>query len=305
MGGKKSIGGWWAVLLVLASCQSKSLHQPLITRDASLESFVSEVLIRQMDSVDASGGAVALMEVSTGNIVAWVERTGAHGVARSDSNLLSQPMEPGTLMFPVSMMLLLEKGLQPSDTVDTFSGMYSIAGRKVMDRNYQKGGFGRLTASQVVALSSNVGMIRLADRVFGEQAGVFRKALQALEWNNSTACAQENALFAPVESNRLSDLWFALGDGVQIRPIALMGFYNAIANNGCMVRSRTIDSTGIPEVLQKNICSSASLSQLQGMLRVTVQQGTGKMVDLSTVQVAGKTGEVQRMVEYNQRQHLV
>lgn len=297
-------------LLMCVGCQPKQPFQPKSTRDAELEAMVTDVLMRQMDSTDATGGAVAVMEVSTGNIVAWGECTGRHGIQPSDSFLLLRPMEPGSLLKPVALMVALEdKRLQLTDTVDTYSGLYFVSGQTVMDHNFDKGGYGTISAKQAVTLSSNVGMVRLIDRAYGNQTDLFRKAMMDVEWNNSANSLSNNTLFSEPESspvqNRLSDLWLSLGYSVKIKPIALLGWYNAIANNGCMVRSRTIDSTGCPDVLQKQCCSEKNIQQLQTVLTDVVKEGTGKLMRSEIVQFAGKTGTVQLDTGEGGLQHLV
>lgn len=285
-------------LLLCVGCQPKQPFQPKSTCDAKLEAMVTDALMRQMDSTDATGGAVAVMEVATGNIVAWVECTGRHDVQPSDSSLLLRPMEPGSLLKPVALMVALEDNrLQLTDTVDTYNGIGVVSGRVVKDHNYDKGGYGTMTAKQAVTLSSNVGMVRLMDRAYGSQTDLFRKAMMGVEWNNSASSLSNNTLFSEPESspvqNRLSDLWLSLGYSVKIKPIALLGWYNAIANNGCLVRSRTIDSTGHAEVLQKQCCSEKTVHQLQSVLADVVKEGTGKIVRSENVSIAGKTGTAQ------------
>lgn len=297
-------------LLMCVSCQPKQPFEPKSTRDSTLEAMVTDVLMRQMDSTDATGGAVAVMEVSTGNIVAWVECTGRHDVQHSDSFLLLRPVEPGSLLLPVSLMVALEDNrLQLTDTVDTYAGVYNAYGSFVKDQNFEKGGYGTITAKQVVTLSSNVGMFRLIERAYGDQTALFRKAMMDVEWNNTATSPYRGATFPePIQSslfNRVSNLWLSLGYEATIKPIALMGWYNAIANNGCMVRSRTIDSTGFPEVLQQHCCSKKTVQALQSVLVDAIKEGTGKLMRSETLPIAGKTGTVQLRVGDGRYQKMV
>jgi cell division protein FtsI (penicillin-binding protein 3) len=297
-------------LMLCVGCQPKQPFQPRSIRDAKLESVVTDVLVRQMDSTDATGGAVAVMEVSTGNIVAWVECTGRHGVQPSDSFLLRRDMEPGSLLMPVSFMVALEDNrFQVMDTVDTYSGIYPVMERFVRDHNSDKGGYGTIAAQQAVTLSSNVGMLRLIERGYGKETAAFRQGMMEVMWNNSATTQQHCAIFPdPSPSNELEqrdNLWLSLGYVAKIKPIALMGWYNAIANNGCLVRSRTVDSTGCPDVLQKHCCSKETVQRLQSVLVGVVQEGTGKLMRSETIPIAGKTGTAQIRTENGRIQKVV
>lgn len=283
-------------VVLFASCSGKQKsYEAKSTIDADLQSFVEKELVKQMDSLKASGGAVAIMEVKTGNIVALVETSGGEDVQHDDSCLLRTLQETGSLFMPVSFMFALEDNkFNPDDTVDTGNGIVKIDSYLIRDHNYNKGGYGKITASQVVSLSSNIGMAKLVINGYKDNPGSFLERIKSMEWNNSDAFSGKNVIFPATGAgfDKVNDIWGSFGYVIMVKPIALLTFYNAIANDGCMVKSGLIDSTGTPTVVKKRICTKKTLEALQMTLSGVINDGTGKLIKSDKLSFAGKTGYV-------------
>lgn len=282
------------VLFVSCSCKQKS-YEAKYTIDADLQSFVEKELVKQMDSLKASGGAVAIMEVNTGNIVAMVETSRGEVVQNDDSCLLRTPLETGSLFLPVSYMAALEdKKINPDKSVDTGNGIFRIDSIIIRDHNAFKGGYGKITASQVISFASNVGMAKMIIDGYEENPGSFIERIKSMEWNNSDAFTGINVILPATGAgfDKINDIWGSFGYLIKVKPIALLTFYNAIANDGCMVMSRLVDSTGAPAVVKENICSKETLEALRNTLSDVIKEGTGKVIKSDKVSFAGKTGTV-------------
>ncbi len=286
---------FFAVVLFVSCSGKQNSYEAKSTIDSDLQSFVEMELDKQIDSLKASGGAVAIMEINTGNIVAMVETSRGEDVQRDDSCLLRTPQEMGSLFMPVSYMVALEdKKINPDKSVDTGNGTFIIDDNIIKDHNFNKGGYGKITASQVISFSSNVGMAKMIIDGYEDNPGSFIESLKSLEWNNSDALNGENIIFPEtgMDFDKIDDIWGSFGYLIKVRPIALLTFYNAIANDGSMVKSRLIDSTGAPAVVKDSICSKETLEALRNTLFEVIKEGTGKVIKSDKISFAGKTGTV-------------
>lgn len=290
-----------SMVLVIVACQNKS-GEKVSFIDSDTQAFSEKVLSKQMDSVDASGGAMAVMEVSTGNIIAWVELTKGEdslyndSVIVEDSHLLRRMMVPGSLFFPVSMMIALDdKKVELSDTINTENGSWYFMGNVIKDHNYNSGGYGLINAEQAVTLSSNVGIAKMIYSGYENELEKFNEEITNINWDNSAECENNNIFVRDINNlmHKNYIVWQALGYKIYMKPISMLGFYNAIANNGCMVQSRRAGELGSKVIINKRICSKATLKALQQCLTKTVVSGTGKPEQSSLVTIAGKTGNAQ------------
>jgi cell division protein FtsI (penicillin-binding protein 3) len=289
-----------SMALVMVACQKKS-GEKVSFIDADTQAFSEKVLSKQIDSVDASAGAMAVMEVSTGNIIAWVELAKTKEPQSNDSlfeensHLLRTMMAPGSLFFPVSMMIALEdKKVKLSDTIDTGAGLWMFMSRPLKDHNYNSGGYGLINAEQAVTLSSNIGIAKIIYSGYENEMEKFNVEITNINWDNSAECEYKNILdsHSQVASNKMI-VWQAIGYDLQTTPIAMLGYYNAIANKGRMVQSRRAGELCSKVIIDKHICSKATLKALQQCLSETVAKGTGKPAQSSLVTIAGKTGNAQ------------
>lgn len=296
-----------SMALLIVACQKKS-GEKVSFIDSDTQAFSEKVLSKQMDSVDASGSAIAVMEVSTGNIIAWVELANGEdslsndSVIEENSHLLRRMMAPGSLFFPVSMMIALEdKKVKPNDTIDTENGSWYFMGNVIKDHNYNSGGYGLINAEQAVTLSSNVGIAKMIYSGYENEMEKFNEEIMNINWDNSAECEYKNILYLQSHMNEKMIVWQALGYDLYTKPIAMLGYYNAIANNGRMVQSRRAGELGSTVIIKKRICSKATLKALQQCLTETVASGTGKSVQSSLVRIAGKTGNAQEIDDVKKR----
>ncbi len=281
------------------------------TIDVNIQDIAEKALVDKLTELDAASGTVVLMEVSTGEVKAITNMArlseGIYGETRNQA--VSDMIEPGSTFKVASMMVALDNGkVHPKDTVDTGCGIWSYAGKQVRDHNWDKGGYHRISAEQVIWNSSNVGTAKIIDRAFRSCPAKYVDGLYAIGLNKKLDFQIPGSgkpyIKYPTEKSwsRTTLAWMSFGYETQIPPMYILTFYNAIANNGVMVKpflARSINQGGKivkqfeTEVVNPAICKPATLKIIQSMLEGVVKYGTGGAVKSKHISIAGKTGTAQ------------
>tara|TARA_B110000503_G_scaffold143095_1_gene242542 strand:+ start:189 stop:2315 length:2127 start_codon:yes stop_codon:yes gene_type:complete len=289
------------------------------TIDMHLQDVASRALERQLLEHNAAWGTVILMEVATGKVRAMsnLTRDGNGDGAQppryyeSYNHAIGTAVEPGSTFKLASLMAAMEAGgINPEEDVDTGNGVVSFHGRKMSDSNADQGGHGALNLEEIFALSSNVGTALTVKKAFEERPQVFLDALNRMGVSDPTGVRLNGESQPQVYKKAGEDRWskisltqMAIGYELTQTPLQTLTFFNAVANNGTLVRPLLVESTeynGQPvarfdtEVIRKNICSSNTLETCQRMLaRVADPEGNGTAQYIfaqSPYRVAGKTG---------------
>lgn len=281
------------------------------TIDVDMQDIAEKALIDQLKEINGNVGVAVLMEVATGEIKAIVNMTKCiDGVYREiKNNAIADMMEPGSTFKTASIMVALEDGvITPADGVDTGNGVYMMHGRPMKDHNWRRGGYQYLTVPQILMYSSNIGVSKLIDDNYGNNPEKFVEGLYRMGLNQSLHL-QINGEGKPnirrPSSGRWSKTalpWMSIGYETQIPPINTLTFYNAIANNGVMVRPKLVKAVmkngeiirEYPtEVINPAICSQKTLKQIHEILEMVVSKGLGKAAGSQQFHVSGKTGTAQ------------
>lgn len=281
------------------------------TIDVDMQDIAEKALVDELKEINGNVGVVVLMEVSTGEVKAIVNMTKCNdGIYREiKNNAISDMMEPGSTFKTASIMVALEDGMiTPADGVDTGNGVYMMHGRPMKDHNWRRGGYQYLTVPQILMYSSNVGVSRLIDDHYANNPEKFVEGLHRMSLNQPLHL-QINGEGKPnirrPSSGRWSRTalpWMSIGYETQIPPINTLTFYNAIANNGVMVRPKFVKAvmrngemiTEFPtEIINPAICSPRTLQQIHEILEMVVSKGLGKAAGSRQFHVSGKTGTAQ------------
>jgi cell division protein FtsI (penicillin-binding protein 3) len=289
------------------------------TIDMHLQDVASRALERQLLDHNAAWGSVILMEVATGKIRAMSNLTrDGNGDGEqppsyyeSYNHAIGTAVEPGSTFKLASLMAAMEAGgIQPQDAIDTGNGVVTFHGRKMSDSNADEGGNGLINLEEVFALSSNVGTALTIKKAFDERPQVFLDALDRMGVSQPTGVLLDGESEPQVYKTAGEDRWskisltqMAIGYELTQTPLQTLALYNAVANNGVMVRPLLVESTEHngqtvaqfdTEVIRKNICSSSTLETCQRMLRSVADpegKGTAQYIFAkSPYRVAGKTG---------------
>lgn len=281
------------------------------TIDVGMQDICEKALVDMLSDINATEGVVVLMEVATGEVKAIVNMAkGRDGKYRETRNAaISDMIEPGSTFKTASIMVALEDGvITPADGVDTGNGIMMMHKRPMRDHNWRRGGYQYLTVPEILMVSSNIGVSYLIDKHYGKNPEKFVEGLYRMSLNESLGLqipGEGKPNIRHPKEGRWSKTalpWMSIGYETQIPPINTLTFYNAIANNGKMVRPKFVKAISkdgeivkeFPtEIINPSICSSRTLSQIQEILEQVVSKGLAKPAGSSQFPVAGKTGTAQ------------
>jgi cell division protein FtsI (penicillin-binding protein 3) len=284
------------------------------TIDINFQSITENALMDKLRELNAESGTAVVMEVKTGEIKAIANLTRMReGVWDESLNYaLSDMIEPGSTFKVASMIVALEDSIvSPNDPIDVGNGVFNYGGFKLLDHNSHRGGYGKITAAKSIWFSSNVGVAKIILKGYERNPEKYVEGLYKIGFNKDLKLeipGYGNARVRhPKDSlrrwSKTTLPWMSFGYETQIPPIYTLTFFNAIANNGKMIKPIFVkeirDGKRIEEkkteILNERICSDNTLSIIKEMLDSVVNhpQGTGKPVRSDLVRIAGKTGTAQ------------
>jgi cell division protein FtsI (penicillin-binding protein 3) len=279
------------------------------TIDTRIQDVAQQSLLTQLKKYDADHGTAVVMEVATGRIVAMANlgRNADSVYSELRNYAVWERTEPGSTIKLLSAMALLETGVaDTSDKVNTENGVITIYGEKVRDS--RKGGYGTISLRKAFEVSSNTGIVKLVQQHFEKNPEDYVDFLYTRGFHETTGITikGESAPNIPKPKDdrwsKISLPWMAYGYGVEFTPLQLLTIYNAVANNGTMVKpqivERIMDHGRIVEdfetaILNPAICSQDVVKKLQALLKGAVELGTAKNIYDERIPVAGKTGTCQ------------
>ena len=288
------------------------------TIDVYMQDLAERAVIDELREIDGDLGVAILMEVKTGDIKAIVNMTKcADGQYREvKNNAVADLREPGSVFKTASILVALDDGVVDTTyRVDTGSGIWPMHGREMRDHNWRRGGYQVISLPRSLEVSSNIGVSRIIDEHYGNNPekfveGIYRVGL-ASDLHIPLVGATSPRIRMPKKNSRGQYLnwsktalaWMSIGYETQIPPISTVTFYNAIANDGIMMRPRfvkEIQKNGEvvmefpPEqVMERRIAKLSTVKTMQTILEHVVSQGLGKKAGSRLFKVAGKTGTAQ------------
>ena len=284
----------------------------ITTIDVGMQDIAEKALIDQLKEINATVGVAILMEVKTGEVKAIVNMTkGSDGIYREvKNNAVSDMMEPGSTFKTASIMVALEDSyITPDQQVDTKNGVYMMHGSPMKDHNWHRGGYGVIDITKVLMVSSNIGVSRVIDENYHNQPekyveGLYKLGIATPLNLDIPGAAKKPNIRKPTKENwsKTALAWMSIGYETQVPPMNTLAFYNAIANNGVMVKPKFVKSIvkdgqvieEIPtEVLNPAIASPKTIEQIQTILEKVVSEGLGKRAGSKQFKVSGKTGTAQ------------
>ena len=289
----------------------------ITTIDVGMQDLAEQALLEELHKDNASMGVVILMEVQTGDVKAIVNmRKGSDGVYREMFNdAISYRCEPGSVFKTASMLVALDDGvIDTSYVIHTGCGIMKMHGANMKDHNWHRGGYGDINAAKALEVSSNIGVSYVIDNFYGSNPRKYVDGLYRVGIGQDLQLAIPGYLPPKIRypNTKTTDKglywskttlpWMSIGYETQIAPIITVTFYNAIANNGRMMRPRfvkRIEKDGQvlletqPEVIKEQIAKPSTIATMQTVLRHVVSQGLGRKAGSHSFQVSGKTGTAQ------------
>lgn len=278
------------------------------TINVNIQDITENALLRQLLKNQAYQGCAVVMEVKTGKIKAIANLTydSTDGKYKETYNYaIGASIEPGSTFKLPNILVAIEKGnVKLTDSVITGVGFAAIHGVPVQD--VHKVGNGRITVRDVFEHSSNVGMAKIITRTFDKNPKTYTDGLYEMGLNR-TLGLDLNGEGKPLIKNPGDNDWWgttltvmAYGYEVQQTPLQMLTFYNAIANNGKMVKPRFVESIKVGddvkeefgvEVINPQVVSLVTVKIAQSLLEGVVTRGTARNAFKNCpYSVAGKTG---------------
>jgi cell division protein FtsI/penicillin-binding protein 2 len=281
-----------------------------LTLDLRLQYIAEKELAAAMQEYNAAGGSIVIMEPKTGEILAQASYprfnpndSGAYSDAERVNPTVQSPYEPGSTMKLITLSAALNEGLMtPHELVDTNPGFVKLQGRKPITEAHGKN-YGVLSLEEVLIKSSNVGAIRIGDRVgstrlldyahrfgFGEKLapdfkGQSRGQLQA----------------GPLDDSSRASI--SMGYQIGVTPLQMVTAASVIANGGVLMEPhvlRAVTTNGVRTVVQpkqlRRVLTPETAAAMTTIMEGVASHGTATRAALTRYRVAGKTGTAEKIV---------
>jgi cell division protein FtsI (penicillin-binding protein 3) len=302
-------GGAWIDVDNLETVHARPGHDIVTTIDLDLQDATENALYKQLSRHKAHHGCAVVMEVKTGDIKAIANlEIGSDGQYHETYNYaVGESTEPGSTFKLMSMIVALEDGvIDLHDTINTGDGTVRYYDKVI--RDHEEEGLGKITAREVFEHSSNVGTAKIINENYKENPRRYIDRLYSMQINKPLDL-QIKGEGKPVIRGPGDKLWSGIslpmmshGYEIQMTPLQILTFYNAVANNGKMVKprfvsevrdgNRTVKSFD-SEIITNAICSKSTVRKAQSLLEGVVENGTAKNLKNSNYKIAGKTGTAQ------------
>jgi len=306
---QKISGGVWMPLGEGGGREPQDGSDVYTTIDVNIQDVAEHALLNQLETHQADHGCVALMEVSTGDIkaIANLKRNKNGTYDEGYNYVIGESTEPGSVFKLASLMAAFEDGyLDLENTVNTEDGTTKFYDATMRDSH--KGGYGTISIKESFIKSSNVAISKEINRVYSGKPQEFIDRLYKMNLNKKLGveiAGEGSPFIKSTDNNTWSGVtlpWMSIGYEVQMTPLQILTFYNAIANNGKMVKPKFVKEIRNrgklikefdTEVINNSICSKKTIEMAKEMLEGVVEEGTAKNLKNSVYKIAGKTGTAQ------------
>ncbi|MFD2932771.1 penicillin-binding protein [Spirosoma flavum] len=286
------------------------------TIDVNYQDMAESALRSTLEKYNAAKGCVIVMEVATGEIRAMANLTkqssssGPNHYVENFNHALAGRTDPGSTFKLATMMALMEeKAISLNQPVATGNGSMTYHGLGIHDAS--RTGKGTITARQVFEKSSNVGIHLLMRSYFYSRPDLYCQYLRRFHLTQPTGIHMKGEAMPVVRNpdmkgwSKVSLTSMSYGYEMQITPLQMLAFYNAVANGGRWVRPVLVKQIKLAdEIIEDNkpyiaaepICSKETARKAQELLRGVVEHGTAKHINNPHYAIAGKTGTAQKIV---------
>jgi len=316
LGGKNGVvvkqrltGGDWITISDASSVEPRDGNDIVTTIDLDLQDVASTALENQLRKHNAHHGCAIVMEVETGDIraIANLEQSDDGRYHETYNYAIAESTEPGSTFKLPALMAALEDGvIDTGDFVDT--GKATVKFYDKVIRLTKEEGYGRITVKEVFEKSSNVGTSKIIWQHYKDNPQAWVNRLYAMKLNEKLGI-QIKGEGTPLIRYPGDKLWSGLslpmmshGYEVLMTPLQILTFYNAVANDGRMVKPRFVTAVMRngnivrryePDVIINSIASRSTIKKAKKMMEGVVEHGTAVNLKNSNYRIAGKTGTAQ------------
>lgn len=283
---------------------AKNGYDVVTSIDVSLQELAENSLMNCLETNEAESGCVILMEVETGFVRAIASFTNIEGKYFENNNIaISSSFEPGSTFKTVTAMMMLDKGLVSlSDSVPT--GVKHFPGSVKPIEDVGKVNKGNVSFERALEISSNVGISQLVYDHYGTPAKRKQFKEDLMQYFRYEKLGLDIDVHEPkpiiLSSENPTDLLrMSFGYVTRMTPLQMLTFYNAIANNGKMVkpqfvtdilRDGVVEKKFEPIVIADSICKKTTRDEIHRVLKGVVNNGTGRRLSKTSYGIAGKSG---------------
>jgi len=306
---QKTAGNIWIPVSDRNEVEPKNGFNIVTTIDIDIQDVAENALLKQLRLHNAHHGCAVLMEVETGEVKAIVnlQRNARGNYEETYNYAIAESTEPGSTFKLMSLIAAMEDGfVEPDDTVDTGKGAIKFYDKIIKDTREE--GYGRISVQNAFEVSSNVGISQIIYKYYKDDPERFIDRLYRMHLNEPLNIDIKGEGIPQIQHPD-DKLWSGIslpmishGYEVRLTPLHVLTFYNAIANDGKMVKPmfvRRITNYGrvvrsySTEVIDPSICSRSTLKKSQKMLEGVVEKGTAMNLKNENFRIAGKTGTAQ------------
>ena len=310
---QKIAGGVWMPISDENEVEPEEGNDIVSTIDINIQDVAENSLRAQLAKNNADHGCVVLMEVATGNVkaIANLTRKDSGNYAENYNYAIGEATVPGSTFKLASLMAAMEDGfIDLNDTFNIGDGTAKFFDLTVKDSHRPE--HPKVTVQQIFEQSSNVGVATIISRYYAKNPQRFVDRLYAFNLNQPLGLAIPGEAAPKIKNAADKDWygttlpWMAYGYELLITPIQILSLYNAIANDGVMVRpqflqevrkkDKVIRKTSPETIGNPPICSKSTVQMARRMMEGVVKNGTGKALSNSIFPIAGKTGTAQLLV---------
>lgn len=306
---QKIAGGVWMPIEDDNEVEPEDGSDVLTTIDINIQDVAENALLEQLKKQDADHGCVVLMEVKTGEVkaIANLTRQKSGNYWETYNYAVGESTEPGSTFKLASLIVALEDGfIDLTDSIETGKGSFKFYDQKMFDSKV--GGYGKISIKRAFEVSSNIAIARIINENYSNNPQKFIDRLYKMNLNQKLGLEIYGEGEPKIKSandptwSGISLPWISHGYEVSLTPLQILTFYNAVANNGKMVKPqfvREIRKMGNPiqqfqpKVINPSICSKSTIKKAKLMLEGVVENGTATNLKNSNYKIAGKTGTAQ------------
>ena len=308
---QKIAKGQWKPIRDVNEVDPQDGYDVISTIDVYIQDIAHHALLKQLKEFKAEHGCVVVMETKTGKIKA-ISNLGK--LKETDSTYfettnyaIAESHEPGSTFKLVDLIALLDDHkIDTSKVYDSKGGIIDYRGNKVRDSH--EGGYGKISLARGFEVSSNTIMVQAVYENYRNNPQEFVDRIDRMGLNKPLGLPfqGEGKPYIPQPSDKnwsaISLPWMAFGYGVSLTPLQTLTLYNAVANNGEMIKPQFVSEikewnkiikTYNKEVINPKICSDETIKKLKVVLQNVVKKGTGSKLYSKDFSMAGKTGTAQ------------
>jgi len=307
---QKIAKGQWKPIRDVNEVDPQDGYDVISSIDVFIQDIAHHALLKQLQEYKAEHGCVVVMETKTGQIKA-ISNLGKDAVSgnyyETENYAIKESHEPGSTFKLVDMIALLDdQKVDTSKVYDRKGGLITYYGKKVEDSH--RGGEQKISLARGFEISSNTVMVQAVYENYRNNPKQFVDRIDRMGLNKPLGLPiqGEGTPIIPHPSDKrwsaLALPWMAFGYGVAVTPLQTLTLYNAVANNGEMIKpqfvseikewNKTIKKYN-KEVINPKICSDETIKKLKEVLHNVVKKGTGKSLYSKDFSMAGKTGTAQ------------